>query len=203
MTNYCVYCHINKINGKRYIGLTGETNPADRWGANGAKYRNSPCFYQAIQKYGWDNFEHVILEFNLTADEAAILEQKYIQLYDTMTPNGYNLTGGGEIKKIISKETRKKLRENHLGKKASDETKKRMSKSRTGHIGYNCKGVWMCDKETHQRIRYFPSYSAAGEFLNKPHAYSHIGKVCKGKYASAYGYFWESAEEGGDDLSHN
>ena len=52
-----------------------------------------------------------------------------------MAPNGYNLTNGGEIKKEISEETRKRLRESHLGYKNSEETKKKMSESRKGHPG--------------------------------------------------------------------
>ena len=51
-----------------------------------------------------------------------------------MIPNGYNLTSGGEIKKEISEETRKRLRESHLGYKNSEETKKKMSETRKGHI---------------------------------------------------------------------
>jgi hypothetical protein len=115
-----------------------------------------------------------------------------------MVPNGYNLTSGGEIKKEISEETRKRLRESHLGYKKSEETKKKMSESRKGHPGYNCKGVWMCDKETHQRIKYFPSMAEAGIFLNQKHARSHISHVCCKKAPSAYGYFWEYAEDKGE-----
>ena len=189
MATYCVYCHINKINGKRYIGLTGEENPADRWGANGINYKQCPCFYNAIQKYGWNNFEHIILQNNLTAEEAIELERKYIQLYNTMSPNGYNLTSGGELKKVISEETRKKLRASHLGYKWTEEQKKNASTSRKGHIGYNRKAVWMCDKNTHKRIKLFPSTIDAGNFLNK--SPSHIGHVCRGERKSAYGYFWE------------
>ena len=189
MATYCVYCHINKINGKRYIGLTGEENPTDRWGANGINYKQCPCFYNAIQKYGWNNFEHIILQNNLTAEEAVELERKYIQLYNTMSPNGYNLTGGGELKKVISEETRKKLRISHLGHKWTEKQKKNASTSRKGHIGYNRKAVWMCDKKTHKRIKLFSSTVDAGNFLNK--SPSHIGHVCRGERKSAYGYFWE------------
>ena len=55
--------HKNKINGKMYIGITSRT-PEARWGNNGSQYTKAknPCFYNAIQKYGWDNFEHIILE---------------------------------------------------------------------------------------------------------------------------------------------
>lgn len=189
MATYCVYCHINKINGKRYIGLTGEKNPADRWGANGINYKQCPCFYNAIQKYGWNNFEHIILQNNLTAEEAVELERRYIQLYNTMSPNGYNLTGGGELKKVISEETRKKLRISHLGYKQTEEQRKHNSESKKGHIGYNRKAVWMCDKKTHKRIKLFSSTVDAGNFLNK--SPSHIGHVCRGERKSAYGYFWE------------
>ena len=45
---YCVYAHINKINGKIYIGQTKQ-NPNSRW-SNGYGYKHSPHFYSAIQK---------------------------------------------------------------------------------------------------------------------------------------------------------
>ena len=61
----------------------------------------------------------------------------------------------------------------------------------------------MCDKQTHERIKYFNSFTEAAKYLNKDTAYSHIGKVCNGERLSAYGYFWESALKGGDDLSQS
>ena len=56
---YSVYLHNNKINNKKYIGITKQ-KPKNRWGLNGYNYNSSPYFYAAIQKYGWDNFEHII-----------------------------------------------------------------------------------------------------------------------------------------------
>lgn len=66
---YLVYQYINKIDGNQYIGIT-KRKPEERWGLNGQKYSTSPKFYEAIQKYDWNNFEHKILETNLTKDEA-------------------------------------------------------------------------------------------------------------------------------------
>ena len=60
--------------------------------------RNVCIFFNAIQKYGWDNFEHIILEEGLTEEEAVEKEKYYIALWHTNDDNyGYNLTAGGEI----------------------------------------------------------------------------------------------------------
>lgn len=75
---YCIYLHRNKINNKVYIGQTkfGD-NPNKRW-QNGNGYKENISFYYDIQKYGWNNFEHIILENNLTLDESNKLEKQYI-----------------------------------------------------------------------------------------------------------------------------
>ena len=72
--------HINKINNKKYIGITGR-NPKLRWGVNGNGYKGNKYFYNAIQKYGWENFEHKILFENLSLEEACDKEKYLIELY--------------------------------------------------------------------------------------------------------------------------
>lgn len=39
MNNYIVYAHINKENGKSYIGITSR-DPNIRWGLNGNGYKD-------------------------------------------------------------------------------------------------------------------------------------------------------------------
>jgi hypothetical protein len=90
-----VYIHINKINNKKYIGISSEIDPNKRW-KNGYGYRQQ-MFFKAIQKYGWDNFEHKILFNNLTKKEAKIKEKELIAKYKTNNSlYGYNRTEGGD-----------------------------------------------------------------------------------------------------------
>lgn len=97
---YKIYCHTNKINGKKYIGQTSEKNAKKRWGSNGINYRpkikGSNIFYNAIQKYGWNNFTHEILFTNLTLNEANFLEKNLIETWKLLDTNyGYNNKEGG------------------------------------------------------------------------------------------------------------
>ena len=107
---YTVYQHVNKINGKMYIGITKRT-PQDRWGHNGSKYKTTPHFYAAIQKYGWDNFEHNILYTNCDKKTACKLEKELIQKYKTQNKRyGYNITEGGDSP-AIAESTKKTYRQ--------------------------------------------------------------------------------------------
>ena len=92
---YCVYMHRNKINDKKYIGITCR-KPEHRWGKDGHSYKGQ-VFKKAIDKYGWNNFDHVILFNELSAEDAYKKEQEMIKLYKSNQKEfGYNLSVGGE-----------------------------------------------------------------------------------------------------------
>lgn len=95
---YTVYIHINKSNGKKYIGIT-RMKPNDRW-KNGYGYKSvgkQTHFYNAILKYGWNNFDHIIVRSNMPEACAKTLEKILIQKYNTTDRNlGYNISTGGD-----------------------------------------------------------------------------------------------------------
>lgn len=104
---YCVYVHTNKINGKKYVGITS-SKPIVRW-ANGNGYKTNKHFTFAIKKYGWNNFEHEILLSGLTREQACQWEQALIAQWDTTNPDkGYNIALGGVGTNSVSDETKKK-----------------------------------------------------------------------------------------------
>lgn len=141
---YCVYKH-TAPNGKSYIGIT-KRKPEERF-ERGNGYRQNPHFNNAIKKYGWENINHEIIEIGLSKQEAMSAEKKYIAEYQSFNPEyGYNMTYGGEVGPKIpdyvkerisiklkqyysSAEQRQKLAERNLGRKHSEETKKKMSES--------------------------------------------------------------------------
>lgn len=92
---YTLYV-IESPTNKKYIGVTGK-QVESRW-ANGKGYHSNPYLTEDIKKYGWQNFKHEIIFSNLTKEEACLLEQMYIVLYDTMNPKyGYNKHIGGTV----------------------------------------------------------------------------------------------------------
>lgn len=112
MNNYTIYIHKNKINGKIYVGQTCQ-KVEYRWN-KGKGYDTCPLFYKAIQKYGWDNFEHIILLENLTKEQADIKEQEYIKYYKSNQKEfGYNIQSGGNNHNV-TEESRQKSRDHAL-----------------------------------------------------------------------------------------
>lgn len=146
--SYCVYMHTFP-NGKRYIGVT-KTKPEYRW--NNGKGYSRQAVYNAIVKYGWENVAHEILSSGLTQKEAERQEKEYIKKYRSNSKEfGYNIAEGGNTtsgikltkerrqqisecnrQRVMSQETKEKLRLANLGKKANNETKQRMGDQRKG-----------------------------------------------------------------------
>lgn len=95
MSTYSVYIHENLINGKKYIGITSQ-KPSYRWGKNGSNYKFQSKFFNAIKKYGWDNFSHKVLYSGLEISAAVKYETELIELYNSID-NGYNISTGGAL----------------------------------------------------------------------------------------------------------
>ena len=145
---YTVYKHTTP-SGKVYIGITKQ-KPEQRW-ENGNGYQSNKHFYSAIQKYGWDNIEHEIVENGLTKQQACDLEIELIAKYHaTDRRYGYNNSTGGECGSLgvhpsaetrlkiseslnrayLNPELRQKLSEAQKGKHRSPETRRKMSEAR-------------------------------------------------------------------------
>lgn len=163
-----VYRATNKTNGKQYIGYTTKTLD-ERIKNHTYKSKcmtDKSYFYlfkQALRKYGIDNFEWDILEQCSSKEECCIKEIYYINQYNTISPNGYNLTEGGNGG-IQSEETRKKIsdsvkeywknnRDLHFWKTITSETRSEWSKK-----------SWITKKE---KGYIKPSYSHKDESKSK------------------------------------
>lgn len=127
--NYTVYMH-RFPNGKVYIGITCQ-RPEARW-RNGEGY-NGQVVYNAIQKYGWDNVEHIILFSGFSKEDA---EEKEIELIATFRSNekrnGYNVDNGGSCEGTHSQETRAKIAESNRRRVLSPETGRKISAALKG-----------------------------------------------------------------------
>lgn len=122
---YTVYMHISPSN-KRYIGITKQS-PNRRW-RDGKAYKQNFHFTNAIKKYGWDNFQHVIIVKGLSKEIAEWLEIELIRVWDsTNQDKGYNLIEGGSA-------TIGFKGENHpmFGKHHTEDTKRKISEANSG-----------------------------------------------------------------------
>ena len=135
MTGY-IYKFTNRINDKVYIGQT--SNLQTRLNSHKSKALNTKNkFYNAVRKYGWENFELSILSTitaNTKEELSALLDKleiEYIKQYNSYK-SGYNSTLGGHSKRgyKLSEEFSDKCK----SRTYSDDTRKKMSISAKNRI---------------------------------------------------------------------
>lgn len=209
---WTIYVHITPSN-KKYVGITIR-KPKKRWSA-GNGYKTQTVFYRAIQKYGWDNIQHIILNQVDSLEKAKELECYYIKLYKSNDKNyGYNQTKGGDNVYIASEKTRKKMRENRQGVNAhgyghfvSDKTKKLTSnanKNRTFSKKSKDKMALQKNKKVYQYnsegdlISTYCSAKKASETTNIN--LGNICSCCRKIVRQAGGYFWSYTKETKQDV---
>lgn len=89
-----IYKITNLVNGKAYIGQSKDIEKrfqVHRFPSS----RTKSIVSAEIQKYGVENFKFEVLQ-ECGEEELDELEIKYIALYHTQKPNGYNIAAGGK-----------------------------------------------------------------------------------------------------------
>lgn len=167
-----IYCAINKINGKRYIGQTIQDLKERQ-----RKHFTTDCcpyFHRAILKNGKDTFEWKIIDFGIQGVDLDRKEKFWITFFETNNPKkGYNLTDGGQNGAFVSIENIKKARDILVEKHG-----RRYDIKRKLH---NIRCI-----ETQQ---VFKTAAEASRQMNIHHG--HITSAANGKLKSAGGYHWE------------
>lgn len=215
---YTLYCHINTINHKRYVGIT-KRKPEYRWN-NGEGYVGCTAFYRAIKKYGWHNFEHRILYTHLTKQVAEKLEKLLIKEWKTTDKQfGYNIESGGNLGKEVSEETKKKISRSLKGRKVhhSKQTREKISKALKGRplseetkrkMSLFQKGRHKTQEQINMLIKNSPNkiaviqYDLLGNIINKFASMrdasrftginnKRISACCCGRSKTAGGYVWK------------
>ena len=93
-----IYRILNKLTKKCYIGETKCIDVSRRWNQHKQTIeinKGCPALRDAVKKYGIDNFEFSVLIICFD-DQRFKYEIEYIKKYNSVVPNGYNITNGGE-----------------------------------------------------------------------------------------------------------
>ena len=130
---------ITSPSGKQYIGQAVKVlSNGKKWGylcrwnahINEAKHHKDYCrlLNNAIRKYGPESFKvEKICEGKI--EDLNDLESKYIAEYNTLAPNGYNLTTGGKSNSRQSKESSERKSKSLMGKNKGRIMQKRVRKN--------------------------------------------------------------------------
>lgn len=100
-----IYAITHRASGKKYVGQSINIDKRIYMHSRG---NTEHLISRAVQKYGFDAFDVEVLE-ECSRDLLGRREQYWIAHLACLTPNGYNLTTGGE-QPIFSEQTIQKLR---------------------------------------------------------------------------------------------
>lgn len=175
---YFVYLTINKVNGKMYIGqhkCRYEEQFTDGYLGSGSIIK------QAVNKYGKDNFERIILEYAESPEELNELESKYVTEEIMQSPDFYNLKTGGDAHVVMSEEAKEKMSEAQTRLWKNPEHRKKMSERHRDCSGENnpMYGVRLCGERHYLFGKHLPN-----EIKQK------ISDTLKGKFAGERHPMW-------------
>lgn len=213
-----IYKITNTVNSKGYVGQTRQTAKA-RFSNHKSKAKNSnskALLHEAMREYGSDAFTIEVLE-KIDSEERLNEREKYwIQHENTLSPNGYNETLGGDVlnchfshgsktKNIMraKKEGMFAGKDNPFyGKHHTEETKKLMHESAKSRVVTD---EWKANIYKTRKRKPVVNLDTGEVFVSARHACRYYGKnpdsgtagcvakVCRKekKYKTVMGYHFE------------
>ena len=186
-----IYKITNLVNGKIYVGQT-QYSFALRWKYHLQSVKNgsSLAIHCAIRKYGEKAFVVEQVDFASSLKELNEKEAHHIIQLNSLAPNGYNLTTGGD-KCEFSRETRQKISESLTGRPSPRSCK--ITHCKRGHLlegdnvyfipsnnGRVCKTCRKMRNKGISRKSRIKIYCKRGHFLIDENVYTYLGKrQCK------------------------
>ena len=188
-SNMVVYKITNIVDGKIYIGITKQCVMA-RWykHCSESKYGSTTYLHNAIRKYDKSNFVIEIVETISNETDYDQLKEReiyWISYFNSDDRNiGYNLTTGGDgcFGRVLSEDTKNKIRDSHMGLKHSEET---IEKFRN-RDGVN-KPVIQCSMDKHPICEFISCSDAARQLNLNRHVISAVARHIRKR---AYNYIW-------------
>lgn len=200
---YSIKCKLEPY--KEYIGQTAHDDFQIRLNGHISDVKNGRKrhLYNAIRKYGWDQFTiEILYNFPREGDwqeRLDTLEIQEIAQRGTLAPGGYNNETGGNRNKVLHEDTKELMSsarsgEQHamFGKHHQDEAKELLREA-------NRKEVQQWSRDGSELLRTFRSIEEATQETGADG--SHITKVCRGKRKTAGGFQWRFVQE--DDAQKN
>ena len=216
---YNIYKITNSINGKAYIGKTMlDINVRFQQHKNDSKKprREHRPLYNAMNKYGTNNFTVELIEIVDTNEKASEREIYWIDQYRTFVKfadcNGYNATMGGDGKQRLDhNRIIKTFNESKSQKETAivhgihiDTVSKILKSNQISTLSkrdvakkVQAKPILMLNKDN-ETIKQFESVSDAAMHIveikekgNYEDIIPHIIHVCQGKRKTAYGFIWK------------
>jgi group I intron endonuclease len=129
-----IYIITNKINGKQYVGQTKsylstgqKYGTLARFKAHCSKGDHSSRLQEAIREIGKENF---MVETLLLCDheQADNMERRFINIYGTLQPHGYNMETGGNVRKTIHEHSKELMSQKKRFVRMKEETKEEILK---------------------------------------------------------------------------
>ena len=152
-----IYRVYHKGTGMSYVGQTVNFKVRSR--KHLAGYGGNVRLERAIKKHGEDAFGIEILESDVPVDLLDKMEILSIRFWGCVSPNGYNLNGGGGGRGTVSEEYREKMSNMYIGDKnpmygkthkgPSLEVRQRMSKKERGKWTSEMRERWSQQSKKH------------------------------------------------------
>ena len=207
-----IYLIIDLTNWKKYVGqhhyhIEGQLDP---------NYHGSGHIIKMIYKKRPHTLKEVYLKTCYTQEELDEWEKYYIKLFNTLYPNGDNLTEGGnggvpceETRRKISNANKGKLigkKNPFYGKHHSEENKIKWSEKKKGkHLSEELKRKLSKSNTNGKCSKKVLQFTLDGEFIREwpsvmecsrnGYDFRNISACCRGERKSAYGFKWCYVEE--------